>query len=350
MRRVRAAFLAVAGVVVVGGAGLAAAGLGGGGDDPAAAHSSLPPATAPIERTTLVETQKVDGTLGYGATRTVTGGGGHGTLTWIAGPGAVVTRGRSAYRLDDRPVPLLYGRLPLYRTLATGVEGADVRQLERNLRALGYTGFTVDKTFSAATAAAVKRWQDDLGVAQTGRITPGSVLIAPGEIRVAERKAHVGDRATGPILTCTGTTRVVSIDLDVQYQRLARKGAEVSIELPDGGTAKGRVGKVGKVAEQGHGEDDPTTIAVTVTVGRQRSLGSYDKAPVAVHLITDKHANVLAVPIGALLAQPDGGYAVQVVDGGSVRTVPVETGAFTQGKVEISGSGLSEGMKVGIPK
>ncbi|MGW5413871.1 efflux RND transporter periplasmic adaptor subunit [Actinomadura geliboluensis] len=335
-----------AGVIVAGGAGLATAGLGGGGD-PAAAHSSLPPATAAIERTTLVETQDVDGTLGYGNTHTIAGAG-SGTLTWLAGPGSVIPRGRSVYRVDNKPVPLLYGRLPLYRALAEGTEGADVLQLERNLRALGYTGFTVDKTFGSSTTAAVKRWQDDLGLEETGRIQPGSAVVAPGRIRVAERKANVGDRIGGAVLTYTGTTRVVSVDLDVEYQRLAKKGGEVEIELPSGDTVKGRITSVGKVAKEGQ-QDQPTTVEVEIAVASQRKLGSYDKAPVEVHVTANKHADVLAVPIGALLARGDGGYAVQVVEGGRVRTVPVETGVFTDGRVEISGSGLSEGMKVGVP-
>jgi peptidoglycan hydrolase-like protein with peptidoglycan-binding domain len=348
LNRRRAAVTGVGGVVLVGGFGLAAVGLGGEGPT-TAAHSSLPPATAPIERTTLVETQQADGTLGFGTSHTAAGGGGRGTLTWLAAPGTEVTRGRSAYRVDDKPVPLLYGSLPLYRTLAVGTKGADVGQFERNLRALGYTGFTVDRTYSSDTAAAVRRWQDDLGVSQTGMVTQGSVLIASGAIRVAERKAEVGGRPSGPLFTYTGTSRVVSVDLDVQYQRLAKKGAEVSIELPDGGTTKGTITKVGKVAKQGQG-DNPSTITVTVEVTRQRSLGSYDKAPVTVHLNAGRHPDVLAVPIAALLAQPDGGYAVQVVEGTRVRTVGVETGAFTDGKVEISGPGLSGGMKVGVPK
>jgi multidrug efflux pump subunit AcrA (membrane-fusion protein) len=174
------------------------------------------------------------------------------------------------------------------------------------------------------------------------------VLIAPGRIRVAERKAQVGDQAGGAVLTYTGTTRVVSVNLDVKYQRLARKGAEVSIELPDGETTKGTIKSVGKVATEGQ-DDQPTTIKVTIAVRGQKALGSYDKAPVDVHLTAERHDDVLAVPIEALIALSDGDYGVQVVEGGRTRTVPVETGVFTEGKVEISGSGLSEGMKVGTP-
>jgi peptidoglycan hydrolase-like protein with peptidoglycan-binding domain len=346
VRRARAAVLSAAGVVVVAGGGLATAGLGG-TERPASGRDALPPATATVERTTLVETQQIDGTLGYGSEHPATGAG-NGVVTWLPKPGDRIVRGRPAYKVDNRPVPLLYGRLPVYRALSEGAEGPDVTQLERNLRALGYAGFTVDDSFESGTTAAVKRWQDDLGLRETGTVSPGQVLIASGEIRVARRKAAVGDRLTGPVFTYTGTTRRVDVDLDVRYQRLVRKGAEVEIELPEGDTVEGTVSSVGKVAEEGQSEE-PTTIEVTITVRRQGDLGAYDKAPVIVHIGAGRRAGVLAVPIAALLARPGGGYAVQVVRNGQVRTVPVETGVFTEGKVEVEGPGLAEGMRVGVP-
>ncbi|MBW8485236.1 peptidoglycan-binding protein [Actinomadura sp. PM05-2] len=333
-------------VVLAAVAGLATAGLGGGGGTPAA-HATLPPATAGVERTTLVETQKVDGTLGYGDATAAPSGGAQGTCTWIAAPGRVLARGDVAYRVDGRKVPVLYGALPIYRTLRDGVTGPDVRQLERNLSALGYTGFTVDTTFSAATAAAVEEWQEDLGLTENGQVKPGDAVVTRGAVRVAERKAQVGERVGGTVFTYTGTSRVVSVDLDVQYQRLVRKGAGVSVELPGEPALKGRVTSVGKVATKG-GQDDPTTIPVTVAVSGGR-IGAYDKAPVKVYLTTGERRNVLAVPVGALLARGDGGYAVQVVQGGTSRQVPVETGVFAGGRVEVSGGGLAAGMKVGVP-
>src|SRR5215471_17228245 len=92
--------------------------------------------------------------LGYGAPVTVTGAGG-GVITWLPAPGAVIGRGQPVYKADNRPVPLFYGRLPLYRPLQAGDTGADVTEVERNLAALGYTGVTVDRYYTAATAAAV---------------------------------------------------------------------------------------------------------------------------------------------------------------------------------------------------
>jgi hypothetical protein len=66
-------------------------------------------------------------------------GRGAGTVTWLPQPGASVRRGKQLYRVDDEPVPLFYGALPLYRPLdEPGMIGRDVRVLARNLAALGY--------------------------------------------------------------------------------------------------------------------------------------------------------------------------------------------------------------------
>ncbi|MBA9004769.1 peptidoglycan-binding protein [Thermomonospora cellulosilytica] len=355
MNRPRPRTLAVVagGAAVIGGVGLAATGLGGGGGNVPVAHDTLPPATADVERTTLRETEEVSGSLGYGDARPLTASGGRGTLTWLPAQGATVERGEPVYRVDTRPVPLLYGKLPLYRTMRSGTKGSDVLQLERNLRKLGYTGFTVDKTFSSGTAAAVREWQEDLGVEETGRIEPGSVVVAGGRIRVAEHKKAVGDPATGEVFTYTGTTRVVTIDLEVDLQSLVKKGAEVTVEVPGGGSVKGRITKVGAVATEPEGEeeggDSEATIEVLVSVPDDEDLGNLDQAPVDVLLTSEERRDVLAVPVSALLALSNGGYGVQVVQGGTTRTVEVEVGMFADGKVEVSGSGLAEGMKVGVP-
>lgn len=348
-KRPRTLALAAGGVVVLGGAGLAAVGFGG-HDGAAPARSKLPPATASIEKTTLTEIEEADGTLGYGDTHTLSGGGGHGTLTGLAAEGRTVSQGEPVYKVDAKPVPLLYGSLPLYRTLRSGVEGTDVRQLERNLQDLGYTGFTVDKTFSSATADAVRRWQEDLGVAETGKVEPGAVVIAPGAIRVGEHKKAKGDPASGPVLTYTGTAQIVTVNLDVKLQQLAKKGAGATVELPGGDTVKGKITKVGTVATRPSQESDESTVKITVALRERTAAAGLDQAPVQVQLTSERHPDVLAVPVSALLALPDGGYGVQVVQGAAVRTVSVETGMFADGKVEITGTGLAEGMKVGIPK
>ena len=47
---------------------------------------------------------------------------------------------------------------------------------------------------------------------------------------------------------------------------------------------------------------------------------------------------------------PDSGFAGEVVSGGQSTIVPVRTGLFAAGRVEISGDGIAAGMRVGVPR
>ncbi|MEV4573315.1 peptidoglycan-binding protein [Nonomuraea jabiensis] len=323
----------------------AAVGFGGKGTGTAAA-TRTPPATAKVTRTTLTETRTVDGTLGYGDTLTVTGKS-QGTITWLPGEGTTITRGHGVYSVDADRRPLLYGTMPLYRTLEDGVEGKDVELLERNLDKLGYTGFDVDGEFTWATREAVEDWQDDLGLDVTGKVQPGDVVVAGGPIRVADLKKSLGDSANGAVLTATGTTRQVLVNLDVADEHLVRKGMKATVELPDGTEVNGRITGVGKVAtETGTGNDTSATVEVKVSVSGLKK--SYDAAPVDVTIVSEQRKDVLAVPVGALFALAEGGYGVQVVEGTATRYAAVETGMFADGRVEVTG--VQEGTTVAVPK
>ncbi|ETK35541.1 peptidoglycan-binding protein [Microbispora sp. ATCC PTA-5024] len=321
------------------------------GGTPAPAAASVPP-TATVERRDLVGTKTVDGALTYSGERRVSTGAA-GTVTWAPAEGAVIRRGRALLRVDRRPVVLMYGKLPLYRELHEGVsDGPDVEQLERNLKALGYGDYmTVDDHFSYATYLAVKEWQDDRGLPETGRVDASQVVFLPGVARVTEAKVEVGDRAApgAQVLTVTGIRRLVHVDLDTADLDLARRGAKVTVELPGGERVKGRITSVGSVAQASQDpNDDTSTVDVDITLGKTPKTG-LDQAPVQVEMESERHRNVLAVPVEALLALREGGFGVEVVEGGSTRIVAVETGAFGGGMVEITGAGLSEGMKVGVP-
>jgi peptidoglycan hydrolase-like protein with peptidoglycan-binding domain len=349
-RRRRTGRVAIGAVVLLafGGAGVAATGIGL-RDHGRPTDRHLPPATAKVTRQTLVDTQTETGTLAYGGTRTVSAKLA-GTLTALAATGSTVRRGDALYRVDDTPVVLLYGSLPAYRVLAPKTKGNDVKQFERNLWALGYRGFTVDKEFTADTATAVRKWQGDLGLKKTGTVEPGRVVYAPGPLRVSSRKAAGGDdvRPGWPVLACTTRARVVTVELDLTDQQLARKGAKVSVKLPDGRSVTGRITGTQTVIDSSESKDNPET-KVKVTIAIPEAVSGLDEASVDVGFTASRRPNVLTVPVGALLALSEGGYGVQAVDGSATRIVAVETGLFADGQVEVSGAGLTEGMTVGVP-
>ena len=352
----RLAVAAAAGVVLCGAAwwtGARAGGSDGDGDGGGQAATT----TAAVTRRDLRATEEVDGTLGYGEARTVAGGR-QGTITGLAAEGAVITRGEALYRVDGRPVPLFYGRLPAWRPLSVGVDdGPDVRQLERNLVALGYDpdhAITVDDHFSWATRAAVRRWQEAVGLVETGAFAPGDAVWQPAPVRVGSHKAAVGDAARPgfPVLEVTGTTRQVAIDLDAGRRPYVHAGDRVDLELPGGRTTTGRVASVGKVATapaaDGGGQGDPT-VELVVSLDKPAAAGGLDQAPVRASITTEVRKGVLAVPVGALLALAEGGYAVEVERDGRRQLVGMDTGLFADGQVEVEGAGLEAGDRVVVP-
>jgi multidrug efflux pump subunit AcrA (membrane-fusion protein) len=344
----------VAALAVLGGAGWWAAGqpgLGGG------AHAAAPAATlatAQVVRQDLNGQTKVSGTLGYAGSGTVQSPL-SGRVTWLPRAGAVIRRGGTLLAVDNRPVQLLYGSLPPWRDLSVGMDdGPDVEQLERNLAALGYDPdhrMTVDEHFTAATAAAVRRWQKARGLDQTGAFTTGMpAVFLPWAARVQALSASVGGRAApgAPAFTVTSAVHQVTVNLDVSLQGNVKAGDRAEVALPDGRRVKGRVSDVGRVATtQGSGPTATTTVKVTVELDDPNAGGRLDQAPVDVYVTTQRRRGVLAVPVTALLALKEGGYALEAVDaGGQHRLVPVRLGVFSGGMVEVSGTGLRAGMKV----
>ncbi len=286
---------------------------------------------------------------------------GSGTVTALPRPGSVVRRGGALYRVDGEPVVLMYGATPAYRDLQLGVEdGHDVRQLEHNLAALGFDPGTVDTEFTSTTAAAVTDWQESAGLPETGAVELGRVVFLPGARRIGEHHTSVGSVLSegSEVLDTSSTRRVVTIELDAALQSLARKGDRVEVTLPDQSAVRGRIADVGRVAREKEGTDaaDPgagagaeqeLVIDVTVRLRSARGIGRLDEAPVSVGLAQESSKNVLAVPVEALVARRGGGYGVELAAGR--RVVPVETGLFAGGYVEVKGTGIREGARVVVP-
>ncbi|TMR06367.1 HlyD family efflux transporter periplasmic adaptor subunit [Actinomadura soli] len=334
-------------VVVVGGGGALAWTVDGG---EAKAGNTAKLRTAAVGRGDLVDTETVDGKLTHDDIREVWAGA-SGVVTWAPKQGATVKRGGTLLKVAGDPVTLMYGGSPMHRVLKNGDSGKDVRQLEQNLRALGYRGMTVDEEFTEATEIAVKEWQGDRGLAQSGMVDGAQVVFLDGPVQIRELKAPEGKQtAKGqPVLTVAGTRRVVHVDLAADKQDLARKGARVSVELPGGKKVEGTISGVSEVAEStGEGQEKKTTIGVDISLGGA-GTGRFDEAPVSVELESERRKGVLSVPVEALLALREGGFGVEVVDGGRRRLVAVDIGAFGGGRVEVAGAGIAEGVRVGVP-
>jgi hypothetical protein len=341
-----AAVVAAAGVAVAVTGPFSGAGHAGGG----AAASGYPASLSAIARRLLQSQTNVSATLGYAGSYTVTGHGG--TLTWLPAPGRVIGEGQVLYRVNNgTPVVLLYGRVPAWRALSAGMHGADVRQLNRALVALGCaTGAQLDpasKYFTAGTGYALEKLQARLGLAQTGTLPLGQAVFLPSAIRVTTVPGSLGAPAAGTVLAATSARHVVTIALDAAQQSQVKAGDTVAITLPTGRVTPGVVAAVGKVATGG---SNPT-ITVIVTLKHPKAAGALDQAPVTVAITTASVKHALVVPVNALLARP-AGYAVEEVGpGGRHHLVPVTLGLFDDaaGLVQVSGPGLAAGQHVVVP-
>jgi peptidoglycan hydrolase-like protein with peptidoglycan-binding domain len=316
--------------------------------------------TAAITRADLSAREQVPGTMGYLGDWPIAHAGPAGVLTSVAAPATVVTRGQRLYEVDGQPVILLYGTRPVWREFGTGMApGEDVRQLEQNLAALGFASNRPDRRFTEATAAAVRRWQRQLGQPRTGRLALGTVVFAPGAVRVVEALVPVGVRlGGGPVLRGSSTRRAITVALPTERQGQVRIAAPVEVTLPGGQRAAGTVAEVGRVATGGGSGDAagpaaPPTISVTITLDRAAATDRLDQAPVQVAITTARRTGVLAVPVTALrAAAAPGEYEIAVVDGGGRRPVRVRPGLLDEraGLIEIVGAGLAEGMRVEVPR
>ena len=170
-----------------------------------------------------------------------------------------------------------------------------------------------------------------------------------------------GGSATA-VLGTLSTKLVVTVDLGASLQSEATIGEKVTVEMPDGSTQNGKVTAVSPVAQSssssanggssgggdgsgGSGSSSGATVPVTIELDNAARGGGLDQASVSVNFVQNKARNVLSVPVTALLATSGSTFAVQAASSPH-KLIPVKTGLFAAGYVEISGAGIHSGLRV----
>jgi hypothetical protein len=348
--------LAVAGVVVAVTKPFATA-----ASHPGVVDNSDPTGLQPVTRRDLSSQTQVSATLSYAASYSVVNQA-QGTLTSLPTVGQVISQGRALYRVNGAPVVLLYGSTPAYRSLSEGaswsdVTGSDVAELNADLVTLGYaTSAEIPSgtdDFTYWSKQGVEKLQAALGVTENGTLSLGQAVFEPAAVRVTSVSATLGTSAQPgqPVLSATSTTRQVSIALDADQQSEVAVGDKVTITLPNNQTTPGVISSVGTVATAGQ-NGGSSTITVLVKPTDSAATGDWDQAPVNVTITTGSVSNALIVPVDALLAQSNGGYAVEVVGTDAIHhLVDVSLGLFddANGYVQVTGSGLTAGQQIVVP-
>lgn len=325
-------------------------------DSSAAASTDETPTTTDTEtvtRRTLTEQADATGQVGYDAPTNLAIGA-SGTVTAAPEQNDVLSPGDEAIRIDDKPVTLVKGDVPLYRELrrvpsgerdAAGdkiglLEGDDVLQLQRYLLSEGFDDserLEADGIFGLSTERAVKAWQKDRGLPATGKIDNTQMVFIDGPVRV-DSAPEVG--ANFETLSVTGQDTVVTTTINARQRPYFAQGSTVELE-GNGTTVEGTVSKITRQS----GAEGQTSYSVEI--GVTDDLGDAEAVKViATRIIVE---DVLTVPARALVALADGGWAVQVPDSatGGTRLQAVELGEVVDGFAEITG--LDEGDTVVVP-
>jgi peptidoglycan hydrolase-like protein with peptidoglycan-binding domain len=338
--------------------------LGAADDEPASSSATGAGSVqlASVERRDLVATERYPGTLGFDRSQQVLANR-RAVVTRAASEGATLRGGQEIVRLGEIPVFLLRGRIPAWRTMQRGMDdGVDVLQLERELVRLRLDrdrDIDVDRNFDSGTERAVERLQDRLGLDETGIVEAGQVVFMPGDARVARRIIDVGGLAPegAPVMQLTSTRRIVTVPLPAGDAEAAKVGDRASVELPGGETVGAVIRSVATSARQASpgagGGGGETVIDVELVLAATAKVDDLlDEAPVQVRIDTERAKNVLVVPVTALIALREGGYAVErAIDSSTSNTelIAVRPGLYADGLVELDSKDLERGDEVVVP-
>lgn len=309
--------------------------------------------TVTVSRQTLSQTESFDATIGHGVPLALPIDA-QGTVTWAPEKDQVLSPGDAAVRINNRPVILVEGSVPLYRELRRvgsserdeagkklGLQtGFDVAQLQAFLLVEGFDDdgrLEVDGTFGASTESAVEDWQESVGHPATGRVDRTQIIFIDSEVRVDETPI-VGQpfgalTVTTPAQTVTGTIKSAQ-------RSFFTEGTAIEVDA-DGHTLAGTV--TGVTPEPA--EDGTTRFKIEVTVdGTQIPEGVESVEVSATKTVAD---DVLTVPVRALLALAEGGWAVEVPTETGTELRRVELGEIVDTTAAISG--VEEGTIVVVP-
>jgi len=299
---------------------------------PQAPQDELPAATYTVAEASIGASLPVTVQVSW-ATHPLAAGSLSGMVTAINLPDSrVVQAGDVLLSVDLRPVVVAQGSVPAFRDLTVGVSGDDVRQLQGFLQAGGYLKTAPDGKFQASTAAAVRAWQQALGVQRTGVVRAGDVLFVaslPARVVFDDGVVVGAVIAPGqPILSVVDNSPVFQavVGANMSSSVVPKTGQQVSVSSPDGGvTWQATIGQVTSgalggysatlVAAHGDGPVCADQCALfAYTSGGLMVAGTLDVSPV----VTGP-----SVPLAAVGTAPDGSRFVLRPDGTRVTVTVV---------------------------
>lgn len=340
----------------LGSLGVAVAGIGVGW----AAASVLAPAEDPLEATSFTYVAVAPGEVGSSINLNtmaewspvpVGSNLASGVVTQVSiAPGDEVLPGSVLYRVDERPVVVAEGAVPAFRPVGRGTEGADARQVQQMLTDLGFYTGAVDGEAGSWTVAAIREWQESLGMPQTGVVEAGDVVFVPalptrvsldGEVIARGRSVSGGEEAVQGLPPAP----VFTVPVTDAQAGMVPAGTLVEVTSPDGdvwdafvtGQTRDDVSGVVSMTLEGEG-------GAVICGAACAQVPVTGQARLASRIVTQETVAGLVVPSAALTTGADGQIAVIGEDG---QRMPVTVGASARGMSVVEG--VPDGTRVRVP-
>ncbi len=285
-----------------------------------------------------------------------------GELELVVPSGLELLSGDVVYAVDEQAIVAIVSAETFERDLEEGIDpGDDVLALETMLVQLGYDAdgdLQVDDEFTEETTTALTEFEEDLAEAYDGNDADGVleldefIVFDPGTV-VGQVTTYDSETiASGTELWSTstdGSRRIVETEIAVEDQLGLTEGSVLDVEFPDGSIVPGVVVDIASssVADPTNPDASPT-LAVEIELSTvPESVAELNELDVEVLVVDELAAGATVVPASALVSAGDGQFAVEAITTTGTTLVPVETGLFTDGFVEVTG--LPVGAEVVVP-
>ena len=164
-----------------------------------ASTKTLELTTISIQKGDLAKKEEYNGTLRQ-TDKKILNSPTNGVVTFLPKEGSVVNFGEVLFIIDNKPVILLQGSTPFYRTLDLNSDpGVDIQQVEEALVYLGYadSAFVPDEVFDEQTSKMLNTLYIDYGIDTKSEITPTEqVLINQKQDEIELLENTVSDGGT----------------------------------------------------------------------------------------------------------------------------------------------------------
>ena len=162
-------------------------------------NKTLELTTVAIQKGDLAKKEEYNGTLRQ-TDKKILNSPTNGVVTFLPKEGSVVNFGEVLFIIDNKPVILLQGSTPFYRTLDLNSDpGVDIQQVEEALVYLGYADstFVPDEVFDEQTSKMLNTLYIDYGIDTKSEITPTEqVLINQKQDEIELLENTVSDGGT----------------------------------------------------------------------------------------------------------------------------------------------------------